>query len=191
MSKRPQQKNNPGDNSIKITLTDGTEIQYRGGYIGLFGDKVEKTIANNPSDLVPSHYEQNQKQRDGDEHHLTLLFKPEFKSVLKDVNTVFADRVQQLKQKNGENLYTKKMGDVQLLLDVMKEEIDYNWVNLGVGKAVKQGEEAMYQVIQWDSANKFRSALHLERKDFHITLGFKSKDVHDVAKNDTTLVWRP
>jgi hypothetical protein len=36
-------KNN-ADNSIKVVLADKTEVHYKGGYIGLFGAKVELSI---------------------------------------------------------------------------------------------------------------------------------------------------
>jgi hypothetical protein len=137
---------------------------------------------------VPTQFAKNQQTRDGDEHHLTVLFKPEFKSALQDVNTAFAETVKRLKEKNG--AYSKKNGDIQLLLDVLKEEVDTNWKSLGIGKAQKQGEEALYQVIDWPSMNEFRKKLKLPAKDFHITLGFKTKDVHDVSKGPETLCWR-
>jgi hypothetical protein len=54
---------------------------------------------------------------------------------------------------------------------------------LGVGSAEKSGNRAFYIVVESNLLNESRTSLNLDEKDLHITLGFKSKDVHGVRKN--------
>lgn len=50
--------------------------------------------------------------------------------------------------------------------------------------------EAYFAVIEWPAADLLRRQLGLGPADFHVTLGFKDKDIHTVRKDDRTLVVR-
>jgi hypothetical protein len=43
-------------------------------------------------------------------------------------------------------------------------------------------------VVDWPSAQEFRTKLTLPTKDFHITLGYLLSDIHNVPKGKTSLV---
>lgn len=60
----------------------------------------------------------------------------------------------------------------------------------GVGRATDGKNEAWFIVCSSPELNKWRESVGLAPKDFHITLGFDAKDVHNVAKDETTLVTR-
>lgn len=59
---------------------------------------------------------------------------------------------------------------------------------IGLG-AVRAGANfAYFVVIDSPEAQTWRQESGLGKKDFHVTLGFLSRDVHDVAKDRTTLI---
>lgn len=53
----------------------------------------------------------------------------------------------------------------------------------------KPQNEAHFVVMDWPAATAFRSRFGLPPTDFHITLGFRLKDIHDVVKNISTLTY--
>lgn len=55
----------------------------------------------------------------------------------------------------------------------------------GLGKATSGANEAYFMVVDWPEAQEFRAQLGLPQLDFHITIGFTEKDIHDVPKNKT------
>ncbi|KAI0558223.1 Methyltransferase [Gracilaria domingensis] len=54
----------------------------------------------------------------------------------------------------------------------------------------KQVRVAYYAVIKWPEAQRLRNEMGLPQKDFHITLGFTDKDIHNCRKDVNTLVHR-
>jgi hypothetical protein len=119
--------------------------------------------------------------RDNNEHHITLLIKGEFKTV-----------VEKIKQhKDYSSIVTEKCkenaSDLDVLMNVLKEVIEDDWVDIGLGKIVKGEEETYFKVIEWNSAQNFLNELDIKR-DFHITVGFKNKDIHGVSKDSNTLI---
>jgi hypothetical protein len=187
----PNKRQKMNENVYAAVMQDGSsEIRNMSGYIGIFGPKIEETLSKNPDELVPKDYEAKRVRRDGNEHHLTVFFKPEFKKVTDKLVTVYAERVKELKQKNGEDKYKGYAGLEKLWLDVLVAEVPCDWKSLGVG-SVKQGaEESFFQVIEWPAANDFRTKFGLDKKDFHLSLGFKNVDIHNVDKGPNSLVWR-
>eukprot|EP01027_Heterolobosea_sp_BB2_P027246 GEZU01042540.1.p1 GENE.GEZU01042540.1~~GEZU01042540.1.p1 ORF type:complete len:324 (-),score=113.41 GEZU01042540.1:251-1222(-) len=148
------------------------------GYIGLFGPSVE-AAAHKDRELVPESYIKSKEKRDGrDIHHITLMIKSEIKHSLESMKHVpyYAD-------------YSKdKKGGIQILLNIIADRVVDDWVDHGLG-CVRQGNnEAYFKVISWPSASQLRADLGLKPKDFHITIGFKSADIHDVCKGLSTLV---
>ena len=112
-------------------------------------------------DIVPSEYIQNQINRDGDHHHITLILK----------NELGPDQ------------------DAQQIIEDMKILPNYNkFICIGLGRVKKGDDEVYYDVVMWPTGNFIRRKLGLKSKDLHITLGFKNKDIHDVPKNLTTIL---
>ncbi len=66
-----------------------------------------------------------------------------------------------------------------------------DWEDLGLGRvaASAEGNEAFFRVISWPSGDEARAAVGLPGKDFHITVGFKTNDIHHKAKNQFTLLY--
>eukprot|EP01027_Heterolobosea_sp_BB2_P017756 GEZU01025129.1.p2 GENE.GEZU01025129.1~~GEZU01025129.1.p2 ORF type:complete len:239 (-),score=63.39 GEZU01025129.1:1013-1729(-) len=147
------------------------------GYIGLFGPAVDATAQQEEvTDRVPPSYIQNKDRRDGNGiHHITLMIKPEMKLAAENMRKLpdYAE-------------YANKGGDV--LLNIIADMIVDDWTDLGLGRVQSGNNEAYFKVIEWPSAAAFRALVGLEPKDFHVTVGFKSADIHGVNKGPSTLV---
>lgn len=179
---------------------------FTGGYVGLFGDVLDNNNNNNnnnvssydtsiENDLIPESYRQNQKSRDSNRYHMTLMLKNDFKKISERVDELFGETLQQIEQQEAaSSSLPKNFAENKglRLMFVMSRVITVDdMVVLGLGR-VNQGsaEEAYFRVIEWESANRFLERCGLGRKDFHVTVGFKNKDIHNVSKNAHTLVAR-
>lgn len=99
-----------------------------------------------------------QQDRDRGHHHCTL-FK------VADLNKVTKDMV---KIQNLTNLIGTKITDFR---------------PMGLGSVERQGNKTYFIVIRSEQLQDIRRAFGLDEIDFHITLGFKYKDVHGLRKN--------
>jgi hypothetical protein len=143
---------------------------------------LKDTIGNNyvginvPEDAVQPHLEklkeilgeedfeiftQNQKMRDHDHYHITVI------------NVMDCNR---LSKEMGMANFVKS---VELAFEYPVEDLEL----LGVGKASKNENTAYFIVCQSDSLDAVRTRFNLTKQDFHITLGFNTKDVFGVPKN--------
>lgn len=104
----------------------------------------------------------NRIKRDGEYFHITLFNSMEWKSLL--VSTP---------KEKIKSIFTKEIDDI---------------IFEGIGKAIKDGNEAYFIVVSSDKLNKIRKSFGLEDKDLHVTLGFNRKDVHGVSKGIDTII---
>lgn len=84
------------------------------------------------------------------------------------------------------NKLSKQMGIdkfVSSLDSVFKYEID-DLKMLGIGTAEKNGNRAYFIVCRSEKLDALRKRYGLSEHDFHVTLGFFSKDVFGVPKNE-------
>jgi len=134
-------------------------------YLGIKIQETEvKPFLEQLKDVLGDQYEEytsNQKKRDSDGYHITVI------------NVIDYNR---LSQENGIDKF------VNSLDQVLKASID-DLKLLGVGKAQKNENTAYFVVCKSDLLDEVRRMYNLPEKDFHITIGFKHKDVHDVRKN--------
>jgi hypothetical protein len=107
-----------------------------------------------------------QQNRDGGKYHITILNVMEFNQLSKEVG------------------YDKFLNHVQHLLSTNIDDIRF----LGLGKAEKSGNTSYFVVIKSELLKSLRDSFNLDEKDFHITIGFKWKDVHGVRKNEVLKV---
>jgi len=106
-------------------------------------------------------YHKLQQSRDHGKFHMTFMSVMEFNSVSKQVGfDKFTSYLDHLTKVNFD--------DIKLL---------------GLGTAEKAGNKCFFVVLNSDLLQAARQNLGLDEKDFHITLGFKYKDVHGVPKN--------
>jgi hypothetical protein len=99
-------------------------------------------------------YTTYQQNRDRGHHHTTVLNVMDFKKI----NNDWSD-------------------------DIMKFDID-DFQTLGLGTVSKNGNRTYFVVCRSKQLQGFRKNLKLEEIDFHITLGFKHKDVFGLRKNE-------
>jgi len=84
------------------------------------------------------------------------------------------------------NRLSKEMGMdkfINSLDNVFKYEID-DIKMMGVGTAERGGNRTYFIVCQSDKLDAIRNRYGLKQHDFHVTLGFKHRDVFGVRKNE-------
>ena len=64
-----------------------------------------------------------------------------------------------------------------------KIEFDF----FGLGKTVKNSDVCYFIVLESQEANELRKTVGLANRDFHITLGFDERDIHNVSKSKATI----
>ncbi len=106
-------------------------------------------------------YTTNQKRRDHDAYHITVMNVMDYNRLAKEVGV--------------ENF-------VNSLETILNYEID-DLEMLGVGTAEKGDNRTYFVVCNSDKLDAVRTRFGLGKQDFHTTLGFKDKDVFGVPKN--------
>jgi len=133
-------------------------------YLGIKIDKgIAETFLNELKDILGSEYEtytKLQQDRDHGSYHITVINVMDYNRLSK------------------QNLD----GFVNSLESVMKYPIDDIQL-LGVGTATKTTNTAYFVVCRSEKLQAIRKRYDLPEQDFHITLGFKFKDVFGVRKN--------
>jgi hypothetical protein len=142
-------------------------------YLGIKIQETEvRTFLEQLKDVLGDQYEEytsNQKKRDSDGYHITVI------------NYIDYNR---LSQENGIDKF------VNSLDQVLKASID-DLKLMGLGKAQKNENTTYFVVCKSDLLDEVRRMYNLPEKDFHITIGFKHKDVHGVRKNELFKIREP
>lgn len=112
------------------------------------------------SDLFDE-YTKNQQKRDNNSYHITVINVMEFNSLMSQLGI---DKL------------------TQYLELIFKYPID-DLKMLGLGQAEKSGNKSYFVVCESEKLNAVRQRFNLPEHDFHITIGFKHKDVFGVRKN--------
>jgi hypothetical protein len=118
-------------------------------------------------------YTHNQQTRDAGTYHLTVMNVPECKRI--ESNPAAWSRFQSEFRLHHHPSH-----------EPPSEALDYVIHDLhirGIGTATKAEHTAFFLVCQSAQLDAIRAQYRLSAFDFHITLGFKSNDVHGVAKN--------
>lgn len=132
-------------------------IKIENSIVSPFLEKLKDIISESEYEI----YINNQQKRDHGDYHITVINVIEY------------------------NRLSKEMGVdkfVNSLEDVFDTEID-DLQMLGVGAASKNENTAYFVVCKSDKLNVIRERYSLPEFDFHVTLGFKWKDVFGVRKN--------
>jgi hypothetical protein len=104
-------------------------------------------------------YVKNQQDRDRNHYHCTIFNVAETNKILKDIN------------------------NVNIINQIMNDFIIDDFKMLGLGSAQRNENKAYFVVCKSEQLQAIRRRFDFEEKDFHVTLGFKWKDVHGVPKN--------
>ncbi len=106
-------------------------------------------------------YTDNQQQRDSGKHHLTLINVGDYNRLVSDVGM------------------DKFINSLELVFNYEVDDLEMP----GIGTATKSDNTAYFIVCKSDKLDAIRTRYDLPKHDFHITLGFKWKDVFGVPKN--------
>ncbi len=152
-----------GNDYLGIKFSSGELDEYIEKWLENHFEKILNSYQSDPASIEGfdkiNTLRDNKKRRDGDDYHLTLLSVPEYGYFLKN----------------------DKQSKDDILKDLFSKDIN-DLVFEGVGKAVKNSNEAHYIVVNSEGLNAFRTNIGLSEKDLHITLGFDEKDVFGVDK---------
>lgn len=106
-------------------------------------------------------FTKNQQQRDSGKHHMTVINVADYNRLIQEVGM---DRF---------------INSLELIFNYEVDDLEMK----GIGTATKSDNTAYYIVCKSDKLDAIRTRYSLPKFDFHITLGFKWKDVHGVPKN--------
>ena len=107
-------------------------------------------------------FTENQIKRDSGSYHMTVINVMDYNKLAKDLG------------------YDKFVNSLD---NVFKYEID-DIKMMGVGTAERGGNRTYFIVCQSDKLDAIRNRYGLKQHDFHVTLGFKHRDVFGVRKNE-------
>lgn len=134
-------------------------------YIGInIPNGIVDPFISNLKEILGDEFEsyiQLQKDRDHGGYHITVINVMDYNRLSKEM---------------GIDKFTNS------LEKVLKYEID-DIKMMGVGVAEKNGNKSYFIVCESEKLNAIRERYRLPEFDFHITLGFKWKDVFGVRKN--------
>jgi hypothetical protein len=135
-------------------------------YIGISisCDQVEPFL-NKLESILGDQYEtyvQNQRNRDHGSYHITVINVMEYNRLVKEKGM------------------DKFINSLESVFDYQIDDLKF----LGLGTAEKNGNRAYFVVCKSDKLDQIRKKYDLPPQDFHITLGFKWKDVFGVRKNE-------
>lgn len=121
---------------------------------------------------VAEEYMSYQKKRDNNSYHITILNVMEYNKIVSEMGMDKA---------------------VNYFDDIFKNYIIDDLRLLGIGTVKRNENEAFFIACKSEKIDKLRETLLLDKKDLHITIGFKYKDVFGVPKDtiitkDTTFL---
>ena len=140
-------------------IKDITDNNYIG--INIYSDMVISFLDKMKSILGDDYdeYIKYQQDRDRGHYHCTVVNVMEYNKVVKDMSKV---------NSINEFINVNDIKDFKLL---------------GLGSVERKGNKAYFVVCASEELKAFRKSLGLEAIDFHVTLGFKYKDVFGLRKN--------
>ena len=107
-------------------------------------------------------FTENQQKRDNGQHHITVINVIDYNKLTKDLGVdKFINSL--------EPIFHYEIDDIRMM---------------GIGTAFQNENRAYFIVCKSEKLDAIRSRFNLPEFDFHITLGFKWKDVHGVRKNE-------
>lgn len=156
--KEASKDSNQTCNIRSISIGDG-EIVFSKGCV-MYKSEHLKDMASPFLHLVPDHCQINQQQRDGTEYHITIINKVELKAIVKPkLNEYFQEKVK-----------FDKLNITQLGVGVLKSSDR------------ESNGKTYFLLTHAPELDQMRKDLDLEPIDFHVTLGFDIRDIHDEGR---------
>ena len=135
-------------------------------YLGIKFDKeVINPFLKELEEILGDDYEEfvsYQQKRDSGSHHMTVINVIDYNKLIKEMGMdKFTNSL--------ENVFRYEIDDIKML---------------GIGTAERNGNRAYFIVCRSEKLDAVRKRYGLKQHDFHITLGFRHKDVFGVPKNE-------
>lgn len=106
-------------------------------------------------------YTEMQKNRDHGKYHITLIPVHELNMLINKLG------------------HSSVLNKLELILDKSFDDLKF----MGLGKASDGDNNAYFIVVKSEFLDMIRESYDLPKKDLHITVGFKNKDIFNVRKN--------
>lgn len=133
-------------------------INIPNGVVQPFLNELKDIIGENDYEEFVSY----QQKRDHGSYHMTVINVMDYNKLSKEFGMdKFINSL--------EPIFKYELDDVKML---------------GLGTAERSGNRAYFVVCQSDKLEAIRDRYNLPKHDFHITLGFKYKDVFGIPKNE-------
>lgn len=123
-----------------------------------FLEKLKEYLGEDEFDV----YHRGQQERDRGHNHITVV------NVM-ECNTLIRERGMDWFTSQVNNLFSIELNDIKFM---------------GIGKATRNENTSYFIVVNSNILNEVRKSLGLAEHDFHVTIGFKWKDVFGVRKNE-------
>lgn len=168
--------------------TEGRFLSLRGPFIDAIGTRLDQSIAE--------HFIQNRLARDGADkgYHITVINHLEIAEkapkTLQDENGK-----QKLPTTNKQKSRLFKQGQHTLLSAILDQFGDASgWekpIDLGLGSTELADAKTYYKVIYWPHGQTMRQHVGLGKSNFHVTVGFAPRDVHQYKGPGTLVCLQP
>lgn len=132
-------------------------INIPNGEVQPFLNKLESILGDQYETYV-----ENQRNRDHGSYHITVINVMDYNRLAKEKGM------------------DKFINSLESVFDYQIDDLNF----LGLGTAEKNGNRAYFVVCKSDKLDQVRKKYDLPPQDFHITLGFKWKDVFGIRKNE-------
>lgn len=144
--------------SIHRTSPKGVDgITFHKGCV-MYKNAILNEIVKKYLQYVPEHCKNNQQKRDGLDYHITVINKTECKTIEKpNLTEHFRDKL------NFSNINVIELG-------------------LGILKSADKESKTYFLLTYSPELDQIRKEFDLESIDFHITLGFDIRDVHEEGR---------
>jgi hypothetical protein len=135
-------------------------------YLGIKFDKeVINPFLKELEEILGDDYEEfvsYQQKRDSGSHHMTVINVIDYNKLIKEMGMdKFTNSL--------ENVFRYEIDDIKML---------------GIGTAERNSNRAYFIVCKSEKLDALRKRYGLKEHDFHITLGFRYKDIFGVPKNE-------
>lgn len=177
-SKHYENKNEALENSQKLLKEKFGETKsmsknnfiptiLKNSYIGVpvsnnIISEFEKTLKNSDIENIDE-YMENRKVRDLGHYHCTIITPREFRQL----------------KKSGVNIN-------EAINKINNFNIDF--IGVGSVEDKENNKQAWYVVADSEDIDNWRNELNLPKHNLHITLAFKNSDIHNLVKDNSTLI---
>mmetsp|Transcript_62773 Transcript_62773/g.147208 ORF Transcript_62773/g.147208 Transcript_62773/m.147208 type:complete len:576 (+) Transcript_62773:59-1786(+) len=170
----------PMESTRSLASSVDQHFAFCRGVVAAAGDKVEKAAEKGWPEVPPA-WQAERSKRDGPQCHITFLSKADLQSLIQS-DSIWIRAGLEVPANDASSVAASATA---LFLTMPR---CWEWIDLGTGACKDDRAETIFRVVLWPAAAATRAILGLPKKDFHITLGFHSGDVHSKPKGFASLL---